>query len=213
MNARYRIEEWFRRLERPGEKMNREDVSFIMVQARHLIESADDPEDYRLARFYADWTAHPALDRSIVCLEMVRDISRILVENLSPTRPDFTREVSRIIGLPQLRSELMDLFRAHGLPTVLFDYLENWRTFVSFLLWFLKDQPIGFPHEPTGQAKKIHDETLALAGPHNMSVKSLAVVDHEGFPHWQLRMAGDKGLTIVGRLEIAEAPDAFSPPP
>lgn len=213
MNARYRIEEWFHRLEQPGERMNREDVCFLMVQARHLIEAAGTPERYRVAAFYADWTVHSALDRSHVCFEVLRDITRVLAENFTPTRPDITREVSRIIGFPQLRSELMNLFRDNRLPIILFDYRENWSSFVMFLLWFLAGQPIGFPENPTGRAKKIRDEILALQRPHNISVEALAVVNHEGIYHWLLAVSGDKEIRMMGPVEIAETADAFTTPP
>lgn len=213
MNARYRIEEWSHRLEQPGERMKREDVCFLMVQTRHLIERADAPERYHVAAFYADWTVHSALDRSIVCFEVLRDITRVLAENVNPTRPDLTREISRIIGFPRLRSELMNIFRDNGLPVVLFEYVENWRGFVMFLLWFLAGQPIGFPENPTGRAKKIREEMLALQRPHNIAVEALGVVNHEDVYHWLLRLSGDKDITMMGQVEIAEAAEAFSPPP
>ncbi len=213
MNARYRIEEWFHRLEQSDARMNREDVCFLMVQARHLIETADAPERYYVAAFYADWIVHSTLDRSIVCFEVLRDITRVLAENFNPTRTDITREISRIIGFPRLRSELMNLFHDNGLPIILFDYRENWRDFVMFLLWFLNGQQIGFPKNPKGPAKKIRDEMLALQRPHNISVEALAVVNHEDVYYWQLRVSGNKKFTMMGQVEIAEAADAFSTPP
>ena len=213
MNAHYRVEEWFHRLEQTRGRMTREDVCFLMVQVRHLIEAASTPERYRLAAFYADWTVHSALDRSPVCFDILRDITIVLAENFSPTRPDITREISRIIGFPQLRSELMNIFRDNELPIMLFDYRENWNSFVMFLLWFLAGQPISFPENPTGRAKKIRDEILALQRPNNILVKALAVVNHEGSYHWILAVSGDKKIRMMGPVEIAEAEDAFSTPP
>lgn len=195
--------------------MKREDVCFLMVQTRHLIEKADVPERFRVAAFYADWNVHSALDRSAVCFEVLRDITRVLAESVNPTRQDLTRDISRIIGFPQLRSELMTLFRENGLSVVLFDYRENWRNFVMFLLWFLAGQPIGFPENPAGRAKKIRDEMLALQRPRDLAVKALSVVDHEGVYHWRLHVSLDKditNITMMGKVEIAEAADAFSPP-
>ncbi|HSA98452.1 MAG TPA: hypothetical protein VLF17_05180 [Candidatus Nitrosotenuis sp.] len=193
--------------------MNREDVCFLMVQVRHLIEVADRPERYRVASFYADWTVHSVLDRSPVCFEVLRDITRVLAENFNPTKPDITREVSRIIGFPQLRSELLVLFRDNDLPTILFDYRENWRSFVTFLLWFLVGQPIGFPERPTDRSKKIRDEMLSLQRPYNISVEALAIVNHEGVYHWILAVSGEKDVKMVGQIEIAETDDAFLTPP
>lgn len=214
MNARYRIEEWFHRVEQSGERMNREDVCFLMVQARHLIEGASTPEKYRVAAFYADWIVHSALDRSPVCFEVLRDITRVLAENFKPTRPDITREISRIIGFPLLRSELTNLFRDNELPIIIFDYRENWSSFVMFLLWFLADQTISFPENPTGRAKKIRDEIQMLQKPHNISAEALTVVvNHEGVYHWLLAVSGDKKFSIIGQVEIAETADAFTTPP
>jgi hypothetical protein len=213
MNAAYRIEEWFHRIEKSSAQMNREDVCFLMVQIRHLIEAAGKPERYRVASLYADWTVHSALDRSSVCFEVLRDITRLLAENFNQTRPDVTREISRIIGFPQLRSELLALFKNSGLPTILFDYRENWENFVIFLLWFLADQPISFPSKPTGRSKKIRSEIFALRRPHRISVEALAIVNHGGVYHWLLEVSGDKNVKMMGQIEIAEAKEAFSPPP
>jgi hypothetical protein len=213
MNAQYRINEWFRRLEQTNGRMTREDVCFLMVQTRHLIEAARRPEQYRVADFYADWTVHSALDRSHVCFEILRDITRALAENFNPTRPDITREISRIIGFPQLRSELMKLFSDNGLPIIVFDYRKNWKNFVEFLLWFLAGQPISFPENPSGRAKKIRDEILAFQRPYNILVEALAIRNHEGVYHWLLALSGDKKFTMMGQVEIAENEDAFSAPP
>ena len=210
MNARYRIEEWFHSLEQSGERMKREDVCFIMVQARHLIERAHAQEKYRLATFYADWTVHSAIDRSPVCFEILTDITRVLSVSFNETKLDITSEISRVIGFPRLRSELMNLFLDNGLPTILFEYIENWRSFVMFLLWFLAGQPIRFPDSPSGRVNKIREEMLALQRPHNIAVESLAVAIHQDVFHWVLEVSGDKEITMMGQVEIAEAADAFS---
>jgi hypothetical protein len=107
----------------------------------------------------------------------------------------------------------MTLFRENELPTIIFDYYENWRNFVTFLLWFLAGQPIGFPDNPKGSAKKIQDEMLALPRPNNISVEALAVVNHESVYHWLLVISGDKKVRFVGQVEIAETEDAFFSPP
>lgn len=213
MNARYRIEQWFERLRQPGGKMTREDVCFLMVQTRHLIEASGTPDKYRLAAFYADWTVHAALDRSPVCFEILRDITRVIAQNWGPTSPQTPSQVSGVIGLPRLRAELMTLFRENDLPVTVFEYYENWKGFGMFLLWHLAGQPIGWPADPKGRAKAIREEMLALPRPHNISAETLAVVDHEGKYHWMLEVSGDKTFTIVGGLDAIEGPEAFAAPP
>jgi hypothetical protein len=95
----------------------------------------------------------------------------------------------------------MKLFRDNGLPIILFDYRENWINFVTFLLWFLAGQPIGFLENPTGKAKKIRVEMLALQRPHNILVEALAIVNHEGVYHWLLAVSGDKKIRMIGQVE------------
>jgi hypothetical protein len=98
MNARHRLEEWFDRLGAAGETMKREDACFVMVQARHLIEAAEARERFRVVSFYADWTVHAALDRSLVCFEVLRDIARVIAENMTPTSPDTSSLIPTSLG-------------------------------------------------------------------------------------------------------------------
>ncbi len=212
MNAQYRIQQWFEGLE-SGRQMSREDVCFLMVQSRHLIDTAENPLDYRVVAFYADWTVHTAIDRSPVCFEVLRDITFAVAANMNPTRPDFTREISRLIGFPRLRAELKQLFGAYHLPTIIFDYRDNWRGFVQFLLWFVAGQPIMFPDTSKGKAKEIQDEILATYRPHNVYVSALAIVENNGVYNWMLQLRGDKDLRMIGQVEVAEEHDAFLPPP
>lgn len=211
MKANTRIKEWFHKHKQSGSLINLEDVCFLMVQVRHLIEKAGSPPKYRIASFYADWIVHSTLDRSTYCYEVLRDITHELVKNLNPTRPDFTREISSIIGLPQLRSELKNLFIENGLPIVLFDYLENWKFFVCLLLGLLDGTPISFPKTSTGKSKNIKEEILAIQRPYNITVKALAIINREGVYHWIIAVYGDKKLNIMGQIEIAEDNDAFLP--
>ncbi len=94
------------------------------------------------------------------------------------------------------------------------EYYENWKGFVSFLLWHLAGQPIGFPPEPKGRAKAIRDEMLATERPHNIAVEALAIVDQEGVPpHWLLQLSGDKTIRMMGAADIGETRESFSAPP
>ena len=213
MYARHRIEEWFQRIEQPNQQMRREDVCFLMVQARHLIEESSSQSRFRLVRFYADWTVHTALDRSVVCYEVLRDITQVLSLGFDQTQGNITRDISKVIGLSQLRSELLILFREHRLPLVLFEYLQNWNAFVQSLLWLLTDQSISFPDRPTGRAAEIREEMLRLKRPHNIAVESLTLVNNQNVYLWQLDVSGDKEITIAGQVELAEDSDAFSTPP
>lgn len=193
--------------------MSREDVCFIMVQSRHLIEISGDKAKFRIVSFYADWVVHSALDRSPVCFEMLRDLTERLAANFCPTSPDTTTQISAVIGFPKLRAEMKELFDSHRLSTALFDYRENWRNFVSFLLWHVLGNVISWPNPLKGQAKAIRADALKLVRPHNIMVESLTVADWEGALHWVLTLSGDKDdVHVMGQIEIAEGEEAFLTP-
>jgi hypothetical protein len=220
MNAQYRIEEWFNRIEQPGGGMKREDACFLIVQARHLIEASGTPDKYRVAAFYADWTVHTSIDRSVICFEMLRDITRVIAENSDSASPNFTTYISRVIGFPQLRAELINLFLDNNLPILLFEHKENWQNFVKCLLWFLAGQPIQFPENPTRRSREIRDEMLNIPMPHNLRVEALAIIiqddmfnNQKDVYHWILKMCGDKEINLIGPVGIAETDEAFSHPP
>ena len=176
--------------------MQREDVCFVMVQARHLIE-------YRTTAFYATWIVHTALNRSEVCFEALRDVTKLIAANMNPTSANLNVQISQVIGLPRLRGEMIALFKAHGLPTVLFDYYENWKAFSMFLIWHIEGQPVGFPAKPSGTALAILKEMEA----HAFRVESLAVHEVEGKYQLLLGVGGQKQITISREDIVKEVAD------
>lgn len=207
-----RIQEYFHKLSERRAVMEREDACFLMVQARHLVEESDNPEEYRSVRFYGDWVVHPELIRSKVCLETLKDITRALADNWNPTSPDVTTQVSRIIGIPTLRKELMTLFQKNKLPLQLFEYFKNWQGFIGFLTWLLMNKPIGFAKDLPKWALDIRDEMIAMQKPANYWVERLMIVNIQDRPHWLLKLNGEKQLTMVGLLDLGEQPQVFRSP-
>jgi len=160
------------------------------------------------------WTVHTALDRSPVCFEVLRDITRIIAENMAPTSPETPSLISRVIGFPQLRTQLMALFQENALPVTVFEYYQNWKGFGAFLLWHIAGQPVGWPAVPRGRARVVREEMLALSGPHGFAVEALAIIEHEGKYHWKLALSQpDKTFFMVGVFDAIEGPDAFTMPP
>ena len=208
-----RIQSWFERLGQNDGQMAREDACFLMVQARHLVEARPDPSPSRVVGFYADWTVHTKLDRSVVCLEILRDITRVLADNFSTTHTDVTLEVSRVIGLHLLRSQLVALFKASGLPTAVFEYRVNWIGFVGFLLWLLEGQPIEFPAKRGNQVEAIYQEALQAGAPSGIVVEGLEIVRVGEKAHWMLHVGGKKRVRMVGQIGLADDPTSFLAPP
>ena len=208
-----RIQRWFERLEQGDGQMAREDICFLMVQARHLVEASADPNAYHVLDFYADWIVHTKLDRSPLGLEMLRDITRELAENFTTTNKDVALEVSRVIGFRVLRSQLVAVFHANGLPVVAFEYLPNWKGFVGFLLGFLEGQPIEFPGKRDRRADAIYRQAVEAGASCGIVVEGLEIVGIDGEAHWVVHVGGNKSVRMVGRISLDEAPGSFLPPP
>lgn len=210
MIAAKRLSSWFDNVQQRNGSLSREDVCFIMVQSRHLIEISGDKGKFRIASFYADWVVHSALDRSPVCFEMLKDLTERLAANFSPTSPDLTTQISAVIGFPKLRAEMKELFTSNNLSTAIFDYRENWKNFVSFLLWHILDNVITWSNPLRGQGKVIRANAQKLTRPRNIMVESLTIADWEGALHWVLKLSGDKDdVHVMGQIEIAEPEAAF----
>ena len=210
MNAVARIKAYFHELKASYGGLRREDICFLMVQARHLIELSPTPERYPVTAFYTNWVVHTSLDRSRICLSILRDVTGTLAVNFNRTRVDISRLISEIIGFPLLRAELIEIFQASSLSTVLFDTRGNWQIFVRSLLWLIADQPISWPTPLTAPARALRSEMDATERPYNITVEKLMIENREDVFHWVVNVASEKGdVKLVGQVEIAESPDPF----
>lgn len=204
MTAKDHIENWLQRLSEQNGDMDREDICFLMVQARHLIENHPGKAKYRTVEFYSDWIVHTHLDRSERCLSILRDITKVISENWGKTDKDIIEEVSRVIGLSNLRLELIELFKENSLPVDLFTIFDNWKGVASLLTYFLLDKPLIFPDEAKIRhkgLKKIIQETLDLKKPANFWIESISIIGTDS-PYWCLQLEGDKRVKLTGLLVI-----------
>jgi hypothetical protein len=118
-----------------------------MVQARHLLEESLKRKEYVVLEFYCDWMVHTKLDRSEVSMSILRDITKVIIKNWNPTSGDTVNQVSEVIGLSKLKTELIKLFDECNLPTAIFTIEENWKNLMGFLTYFLAYKPVSFPQE------------------------------------------------------------------
>ena len=81
MTTQDRIKNWIDRVSQPDGLMEREDMCFLMVQARHLLEESFKIEEYKVVEFYSDWMVHTKLDRSEVSVSILRDITKVIAKN------------------------------------------------------------------------------------------------------------------------------------
>ncbi len=206
MTTQDRIKNWIDRVSQPDGLMEREDMCFLMVQARHLLEESFKIEEYKVVEFYSDWMVHTKLDKSEVSVSILRDITKVIAKNWNPTSGYTVNEVSKVIGLFKLRTELIKLFKEYSLPTAIFEIEENWRNLAGFLTYFLLNKPVSFPKEkPIKKTKlrRIWEEMIAFEKPTNFWIESLSIISMNNVPHWCVELGGDKKTTrIVGLLTL-----------
>jgi len=206
MTTQDRIKNWLDRVSQLDGVMEREDMCFLMVQARHLLEESPKREEYKVVEFYSDWMVHTKLDRSEVSMSILRDITKVIVKNWNPTSGNTVNEVSQVIGMFKLRTELIKLFKEYSLPTAIFEIEENWKNLAGFLAYFLVNKPVSFPQEnPIKKTKlrMIWEEMIAFKKPANFWIENLVIISVDDIPHWCVELGGDKRTTrIVGLLTL-----------
>jgi len=203
MTARDHIKDWLDVVAQHGH-LEKQDIVFLMVQARHLIENHPDISKYRTIEFYSDWIVHTKLDRpSSMRLAVFRDITNALSKHWQADSGSLPGAISKIIGLGNLRNELVSIFQENELNTELFINYENWKTIAGALTYFLQNKLLVFPLENKGKFKAFVKEIMTLQKPADFWIKNLSIVGINDRPHWCFELGGEKDTTkIVGELFI-----------
>ncbi|MCF7834125.1 MAG: hypothetical protein K9L98_02090 [Candidatus Pacebacteria bacterium] len=208
MTAKDHVKEWLDSISKRGGYIEKQEIIFLMVQARHLIENHPNISKYRTIEFYSNWVVHTQLDRpSEVSLSIFRDITKILSANWNPTDPEMGNQISKVIGLSTLRTELVSLFQENNLNVELFSIYENWKNIAVFLIYFLQNKPLVFPKTTKNKFKLLIEEIMNLKKPADFWIKNLSIIGIDNRPHWCFELGGEKNTTkIIGELFIEKDP-------
>jgi hypothetical protein len=205
MTAKDHIKNWIERISKKG--MEREDIVFLMVQARHLVEDSPNRTKYKIIEFYCDWIVHTKLDRPTETrLIIFREITKIISANWNPTSPDIVNDISKVIALDSLKIELILLFQENDLPLELFNIHENWKYITGFLTYFLQNKLLIFPNQRKdtgGKFKTVINEILTYKKPADFWIKNISIRGMNGRPFWCIELGGEKDTTkLIGELFI-----------
>ncbi|MBU0569172.1 hypothetical protein KKB40_00130 [Patescibacteria group bacterium] len=203
MNAKNHIQDWLNVVSQRGH-LEKQDIVFLMVQARHLIENCPNASKYETIGFYSDWIVHTKLDRpSKIRLAIFRNITNTLSKHWKSNSGALPPEISKIISLSNLRAELISIFQQNKLDTELFSNDENWKTIVGALTYFLQNKLLVFPIKNIGKLQTIIKEIINIKKPADFWVKNLSIIGIDDRPHWCLELGGEKDTTkIIGELLI-----------
>lgn len=202
MTTEQNIKDWVDRALKKG--MEREDIIFLIVQVRHLIEGKHNISDYRAAELYCNWIVHTNLYSSDGGLFIIRDLMKVLANNWSKTKETVAEEISKVFGLSNLRLELTKLFKDHSIPTIIFSEDDNWKNMVGFLIYYLRGKPIHFPNGSKVKKQHLKDliyEIKNIEKPVDFYIKNVLIVGNKT-PLWCIELGGGKNTRILSPIEI-----------
>jgi hypothetical protein len=101
-----------------------EDVIYLMVKIRKLLERKNLKAEYPVLLFYCDWSLHASMDRG-----GAREMLRLVDGYLSGRRPRAVSELTRLLGLPILRSEMCRFLANFGVSDQVIRDEEAWLNF------------------------------------------------------------------------------------
>lgn len=172
----------------------------VFTLARELLEGRADKSGFSTLAFYGDWCLHAELNRANA-KRLLAQVQAIFDRDAGGEEVDICVEVSRLLSLAGLRSELAKLLVAEGLPTFFVDSQRNWGAVARKLLTDLTHKPI------VGSAFTDEDVRTAFG----MKARQLRLI-HEGAGDgapilWEVRTA--PGVVVTGDFLNLEDRSAF----
>jgi hypothetical protein len=116
-------------------------VVYLLVEIRKILEH-DNETDYKLLRFFCDWTVHTKKDRKMEgIVEIVTKIDN-LISSVDKITNEQNEQILKFLEMNELRKELSQFLTSRSLPKDLYENDHNWSTFVNILAQVLSGQPI-----------------------------------------------------------------------
>jgi hypothetical protein len=115
---------------------------YLMVELRKLLDREHPKDRFAKVRFYCDWMVHTQKDGN---QDAVRDIMEELNDCLNNDNQHLQEDIMSFFSLVELRKEMFNLFKIHGLQTQICQDDGYWNRFVDEFIQVLTDQPITKP--------------------------------------------------------------------
>lgn len=139
-------------------------VSYVMLEARQLIESLTDSEknNFRLLRIYGHLVAHLKVEADVVLYDQLDEIAEAARQAMGSGGQHVTRlfyeVIANALSPSILRSQIKSLFASKGIESPFWDDDESWGKFVEGLSFVIAWKRIGIPEQV------VIDEITAMGG-------------------------------------------------
>lgn len=114
-----------------------EDLLFLLVKMRKLLERKKLEEDFPVLLFYCDWSVHATMDRQRAkqMLQLVDE----LIDRHRNGNTDALRETALLLSLAGLRVEIAKFCKKFDLPLYLISDEDAWDRFRRFFVENISD--------------------------------------------------------------------------
>lgn len=117
-----------------------EDLLFLLVKMRKLLERKELMRDYPVLLFYCDWSVHARMDRQGA--EQMLQLVDELIDRHRKGNRDALRETARLLSLAGLRVEIARFCKQFGLPLYLITDEDIWDRFRELFVENISDCPL-----------------------------------------------------------------------
>lgn len=124
--------------------MNREEVVYLIVQIRKLIESNNTANSYKTAWFFCNWALHPLKEHGHDDLKELFDKLYLECKNEINGIIDNTKtnNIFSFLEFKLLKNDIVRLFKESCINTNIITDNKIWKSFILNLAYELEGQPI-----------------------------------------------------------------------
>lgn len=141
----------------------------ILVETRRLLEDTSLQKSFPAIMLYADWCAHPRLDRSgagAVLLKITEALNREMRNSSRASVDALYDVVGSALAFGKLHQELASLFERFQVDTTTLEDTQMFRQFIGALLDTIAELPLAFPKDvaqSNGKIRRLYDAACQAA--------------------------------------------------
>ena len=132
-------------------------VVYLLVEIRKILEH-DNEKNFKLLKFFCDWTVHTKKDRSMEGIIKIAMEINNLVSSVDKITTEQNEIILKFFEMKELRQELLDFLNAHLLFNKICTEDKAWKAFVELLTQVLSGQPILHPINTIDRIEIISDQ-------------------------------------------------------
>lgn len=139
------------------------DAITTMVLIREMVEFRSRKKDFAVLNLYCNWTVHPESLGSLIGSRFLADLADAF--GVRRDTVAMGEHVAAALSLSALRTELIETFQMHALPTRNFELRTGWKMFSAQYLKSLMHKRLRFPAKLKGNPKaaEVHRRMLSKA--------------------------------------------------